>query len=326
MLVNLNKYLFYKEPSDSETGSPPAEEQEVEVVNDVDKEADDQAIKDQQDDVADLLGITKEEVVETKEETKEEVKEEITEPEAKEEEVVEEVQEGEEEEDPLLAELGKLSQQLADFGKGETKPVDTKSVEEPKEEKKVETKQETLDITPGVVKEYLSKEQFGETFNDEERTQFNTVLSRLRDELIKDVRNVALQDGMDIFPQMINYRLQGYIAAQEFWQTNPDLKGFVDDNSKYNAKQFVLNKATEIQKTNPEWSLGQVYKQTAEEVRKLLGNRLDKYAQTGQEPKVRKPALPRKPGSARRLATPNNSRKLENQEEAAFNDLLDFDL
>jgi len=102
---------------------------------------------------------------------------------------------------------------------------------------------------------------------------------------------------------MINFRLQGYIAANEFWANNPDLEAFVQDNEKYNAKKFVMKKATEIQRANPEFNLAQVYEKTNKEVRGLFGNRIDKYKDAGADSKVRrgkKPALPKKPSHARK--------------------------
>lgn len=347
-----------EESAEEKTAEEKVEEAK-EVKDSETLKADDDAIAAQQDDISDLLGIKKED---KKEETDEEEKEDTTKKEKKEAKKVEEKEEEESEssgdeteegtekeeeaseeeasdkdegkeeddEDPLLAELAKLNKTISDMEQG-VKPKEEK--EEGKEEKP-ETKQEKKEETPpepvdlGKAKDWVPKDFLKDTLDDNERGALNNLLNQVRKDMINEMRNIAIQDSMEVFVPQINYRLQGFLAGQTFWNSNPDIKAFVDANTKYNAKQIVLNKANEIQRAEPDLSLDKVYAKTAEVMRTILGSRLDAYKDVSTTDSTEKgkktgPKIPRKPGLTRKTTQTKKQETKLSQEDAAFKDLLE---
>ena len=318
------------------------------------QEEQDKAVEEQdeqtKDDIKDLLDIKPDEV-EEEEETQEEekpteaeeseeeaVEEETKEEEVKEEEkeeVVEEKEEGVEEEeeeekeeelDPLLAELGRLTDLISQTERAPVKP----KVEEKKEEKKEEEKKEPqsdlmrdlrtpVDTAPVT---FFKPEDFKDSLDSKEVGILNNVINQVVEKVRAETRRQTLQDAMKIFPSMMDYKVQGYIAAQQFWQNNGDLKKLCDKYPK--VQQYVEYRATEVQRQNPNWTLGQVYQETEKEVRELLKDRLSKFQGEGTEPTGtgKKPALPRKPGAGRKTVTQKVAKPTD--EQAEILELIEF--
>ena len=307
--------------------------------DEINQKAIDEGDKQAQEDIADLLDLSddekkkaeeeeKEEKVEDKdkeEESKEEKKEEV-------EEKKEEIEEKKEEEDPLLAELGRLTA-LATGGEVPPKEKPKGEEEEKKEEEKpVEAKQQADEelvkalTTPVELEDqqYVSNEMFKENFDDTDRKQLNTIINQVVKKVREDTRNQTMQDAMKIFPGMMDYKMQGFMAAQEFWNRNPDLKSFCEKNPQ--VKQYVQFRSTEIQKQNPNATLSEVFTTTEKEVRGLLKGRLEKMkkqADSDKDQKVTKPGLVRKPGASR--TTPVPVLKKDASEKEQIMELINFD-
>ena len=280
--------------------------------------ADDEAATEE---IADILGITPEEKKKLPEDetppVEEEAEEVVEEEVVVEEEITEDetTESGEEEpEDKLLVELAKIMAVI--------NPPKDKSVEgeEKLEEEVVAEEVDYSSEVPDVVN-YFTSEQAKELFDDEQVALLNTIINQVRKDTISHTRNATLKDGMRVFPQMMDYKTQGYIAAQEFWAANPDIKKITEE--KEQVKQYVNFKATEIQRAHPDWTLGQVYRETEKEVREILGERLNKY-QPSDDPdkKVRKPSFAKEPGGARKVVTP----KTTTTQQSEIKELMDFDM
>ena len=137
-------------------------------------------------------------------------------------------------------------------------------------------------------------------------------------------RSQGMQDAMKIFPGMMDYKMQGYMAAQEFWNKNTDLKQFCDKFPK--VKQYVQYRSTEIQRLNPNHTLGEVFKETEKEVRELLKDRLTKakaQADSDGVQGVGKPGLVRKPGAGRKA--PPAKLKKDTSEQGQILELMNYD-
>jgi hypothetical protein len=317
------------------------EEERKSETEEVDErqEKEDAAVKEQddktKDEIAEMLDLKPEE---KKEEKDEEVKEEVVEEEVKEkaeEEKVEEKGEVEEkeEEDPLLTELGRLTDLIAKAEKG----VPTEKPEEKKEEKEEEEKKEEKPAateeqsklmedlrTPVDTQqvEYFNKDMFKESLEEGEVKSMNEVMNKVVEKVRTDTRRQTLQDAMKIFPSMIDYKVQGYMAAQQFWQNNRDLKQLTDNHPK--VKSYVEYRATEIQRMNPNWTLGQVYQETEKEVRDLLKDRLTKFRGEEEESTEsgKRPALSRKPGAGRKA--PVKKPVKPDSEQAEILEMIEF--
>jgi len=139
----------------------------------------------------------------------------------------------------------------------------------------------------------LIKETDFEAFDEKDRNTLRNILTNVA----AVARKQAIQDIMSFMPRLISYNIQGAIAAQEFWSTNPALKALADKQP--GIKQYVTFRANEIQKNNPQMPVGQVYAQTQKEITQLLKAQLGDNG--AQETSVRssKPGLARKPGAQR---------------------------
>lgn len=334
---------FYDE-ADSGGGGKTTQESDEEAKRK--QEEEDAAVEEQEEatkeDIKDMLDIKPEEEEEEKveeeevkeeeaeEETKEEVKEEEEKVEEKEEEKAEEEKEEKEEEekeDPLLAELGRLTDLIAKSERAPEKPkAEEKVEEEKKEEKKEEPESELMkDLrTPVDIQEteYFKPEMFKESLDEDEVKVLNTVMNQVVEKVRTDTRRQTLQDAMKIFPSMMDYKVQGYVAAQQFWQNNRDLKQMCDKHPK--VQTYVEYRATEIQRQNPNWTLGQVYQETEKEVRDLLKDRLSKFKgdQADSSETEKKPALSRKPGAGRKAVSQKATKPTD--EQAEILELIEF--
>ena len=165
---------------------------------------------------------------------------------------------------------------------------------------------------------------FKESFDDTDRKQLNTIINVVVKQVREDTRNQTMQDAMKIFPKMMDYKMQGYMAAQEFWVNNNDLKQFCEKYPK--IKQYVQYRSTEIQRQNPNHTLSQVFKETEKEVRELLKDRLTKMkaqADSDGEGAKQKPGLVRKPGAGRK--TPAAKLKRNSSEQEQILELINYD-
>ena len=294
--------------------------------------------KEAKEDIADLLGLSNDEKKAKEEEDKvedkgdeKEVKEEKKEEgeEKKEEKVEGKEEEKKEDEDPLLTELGRLTDQIAGIEKVPEKPeAKAKEGEEKPKEKPEQVKAEEDVIQPLTTpvdledKQYVTTEMFKESFDETDRKQLNTIINAVVKHTRETTRQQTLQDAMKIFPGMMDYKMQGYMAAQEFWTRNTDLKTFCDKHSK--VKTYVQYRSTEIQRLNPNFTLQEVFNATEKEVKELLKGRLksEAPADSGNE-KGTTPGLVRKPGAGRK--TPAAKPKKPNSEQAQILELMDFD-
>ncbi len=199
----------------------------------------------------------------------------------------------------LVVELSRLSSLLSkqqdnieDFlpkeEKKETPKEEKQTVE--KEEQKV---QDMLKTDTTEISSFIKDTDF-EAFDDKDRTTLRNILTNVA----AVARKQAIQDIMSFMPRLISYNIQGAIAAQEFWSTNPALKALADKQP--GIRQYVTFRANEIQKNNPQMPVGQVYAQTQKEVTALLKAQLgDNGAQETPVKNGGKPGLARKPGAQR---------------------------
>jgi len=351
-------WRFYAEP-DKSKGAPAEEDAVVEEKEVVDEEAEeveeepettleedanalrnreedeinqkaiDEGDEQAKEDIADLLSLNDDEKKAAEEEQKEEKVEDKSVKEDGKEEKEEEVEEKEEEEDPLLAELGRLT---AIATGAEVAPTPKPKGEEKEETPVVDTKQQVDDelikamTTPVEMEDvqYVTSEMYKETLDDTDRKQLNTTLNQVVKRVREDTRNQTMQDAMKVFPAMMDYKMQGFLAAQEFWNRNPDIKTFCD---KYpQVKQYVQFRSTEIQRQNPNAPLSEVFTKTEKEVRTILKGRLDRLkAQADSEggSVARTPGLVRKPGASRKTPVPTTRKNKTEQEEIM--ELMNFD-
>lgn len=262
----------------------------------------------------------KEEVEEKeKEEKKEDEKEEETEEEEKEDE-----KEGEEkeEESALLAEIARVSALAAGHETELQKEKPEKEGEE-KEGKKEEKKNEyETFMHPVDTKEveFIKKDTMGETFDAKDVTSMNKVLNKVFNEVRKQTRQIAMQDAFRIIPQIVDQRVEGHLAAMEYWRKNPELEKLANQEKYAGLKDYVAIKADEAQKKNPKFTLGQVYNQVDKEVRAVFGDRLkgSKEDQVDSEGKKGLKRLPLKPGATRSRKIPEIDRrpiKLKSQQD-----------
>lgn len=128
----------------------------------------------------------------------------------------------------------------------EPKVEEPKSTEEKKEEKKETPKKETST---------LSDDDFSELLESKEK--FDSYLQK-RDQQV--AQSVMSQVNQYIGP-VINQTVQNYLAAQEFWTRNKDLKPI---------QAVVAKKATEIASKNPNMTTADVFKETEKEIREVL--------------------------------------------------------
>ena len=282
-------------------------------------------------DINELLDISPPESEEEKkeeegeEEQEEQEEEEDKEEDQKEEEEKEKKDEEDKEDDPLLKKLGELSEQVSSL----EKPQEFKK-EESKEEKEEEKGEEDSSMTeikallqPVDEKEvdYINVETFKGSFDEKEVSAMNKVLNSIVKKARVEARQVALQDAMKVFPKMIDFKVEGHLAAQEFWSRNQGLSKLCEKYPK--VELFVKNTATTIQKGNPEMGLKAVYKQTEKEVKELLKERLEKYEPKPEELKdKRKPAFPSKPAHGRKTPVKKVSKPTSEQEE--IKELMDL--
>ncbi len=345
-MYNLKNYLFYKAADESETAADETEEvveETEEVVEEVEEEKDPAQVKQEaedklqddqdvknKDDIAEILDISPEELEKHKDDKKEDEKEETAEEIAAklEGEDKEEKEEKVEEVDPLLIELVKMSETISNFEKGiQVEPPKKDEKEEGKVEKAPAEEKELVDLikTPVNTEDivYLKPEDFKESLNAEEVTILNTTVNKAVAEARASATQQAIQSAMKIFPAMIDYKIQGFMAATEFMNINPDIKKMADQVPQ--IKSFIQTKAAQIQKANPNKTLVEVYKQTEKEVRQIIGEeRLAKFkTAAGSDPSKigGKPALPRKPGGGKK---PVKKQTKETPQQAAFSDLIDF--
>jgi uncharacterized membrane-anchored protein YjiN (DUF445 family) len=141
--------------------------------------------------------------------------------------------------------------------------------------------------------------------------KFNAVLNQVSQQSQQAATQGAVQQVLRSVPELV----MGYITrhsamnrmVDDFYLENADLA---------NVKQTVAAVANDVHSKNPELGVEEVFKQSAEATRKLLG--LQKQAKTVAKRKPLKPAFA-KAGGARKVAPQINGIQRE------INDLLSGD-
>ena len=242
---------------------------------------------------------------EKKEEVKEEKKEEEKEEKEEDEKEVEKEEKEKEDDDPLLKELSRLST-LATGHEAElqVKPEEEKEEKEVEKELKKEEKVDTISdfLKPVEIKDvnFIEKDTMGDTFDEKDVGVMNKVLNTVVKEVTKKARQTAMQDAFRLLPQLIDVRVKGIVAAQEFWRKNSDLEDLAKKHP--GLKNYVELKSDEVQKANPKATIGQVYNTVEKEVRALLGDRLKGSKEETVDSKGKKviKRIPQKPLTSRR--------------------------
>jgi hypothetical protein len=201
----------------------------------------------------------------------------------------------------LVSELSRLSELLTKQQDDYTQflPKEEQKKEEPKKEEKQtvekeeEKVQELLKPIPAETQSFIKDTDFEGSLDDKDRKTLQNILTNV----VAVTRKQAIQDIMSFMPRLISYNIQGAIAAQEFWSTNPKLKVIADKHP--GIRQYVSFRANELQKNNPQMPIGAVYAQTQKEVTQLLKAQLDVSDQETSVKNGGKPGLARKPGAQR---------------------------
>ena len=200
----------------------------------------------------------------------------------------------------LVAELSRLSSLLSSQQENiyDILPKEEQKKEEPKKEEKQTVEKEEQKVqdmlsadSPEISS--LIKDTDFEAFDEGDRKTLRNILTNVA----AVARKGAIQDIMSFMPRLISYNIQGAIAAQEFWSTNPGLRALAEKQP--GIRQYVTFRANEIQKNNPQMPVGQVYAQTQKEVTALLKAQLGDGAQETPVKNGGKPGLARKPGAQR---------------------------
>ena len=190
-----------------------------------------------------------------------------------------------EQNEALLAHVESLSSQVIG---GVMQPQSVQAAE-PKETQPAQT---PAPQTPTEVMDFLENTSIDDLLEDP--TKFNAVLNQVSQQAESRAEKRAVQQVLRSVPELV----MGYITrhsamnrmVDDFYMENSDLA---------NVKQTVAAVANDIHAKNPQLGVEEVFKQSAEHTRKLLG--LKKQAQTAVRRKPTKPAFA-KAGGARQKA------------------------
>jgi hypothetical protein len=163
--------------------------------------------------------------------------------------------------------------------------------------------------TPAAMQNFLENTSIDDLLENPEK--FNAVLNQVSQQSQQAATQGAVQQVLRSVPELV----MGYITrhsamnrmVDDFYLENADLA---------NVKQTVAAVANDVHSKNPELGVEEVFKQSAEATRKLLG--LQKQAKTVAKRKPLKPAFA-KAGGARKVAPQINGIQRE------INDLLSGD-
>lgn len=322
--------------------------------------------EEEQAEIADLISVEApagdvidEEEPDEKEEKEEKVEEEPekkveTEDKEEVEEKTEEKKDEEEEEDkeekdkdPLFDEVQRLSSQLAEddlslLGKQDYKPKEDKKDEKEGEEKKdtepepkkkdsFDTFVEDIVSAPVAQKvEFVKKDTFGEIFDEKEVAVFNEVINNAVASAVQAARKQAIRDGIETFPKVLDRRFKSLIAANDFWRGNPDIKRMCDKYPDF--RKYISRLVRDTEKSNPNYTLYQIFDTTAKEVRRVLGkDRMAKFQEENEEVDSDKdgkkgPAFASKPNRSAR-GKPEKKAEVPQEEEseaAQIQELIEY--
>ena len=148
--------------------------------------------------------------------------------------------------------------------------------------------------TPSEVMNFLENTSIDDLLEDP--TKFNSVLNNVAMQAKQSAQQEVVQQVLRSVPELV----MGYITrhsamnrmADDFYRENSDL---------VNVKQTVAAVANDIHAKNPELGVEDVFKQSAEQTRKLLG--IKQAAQKAAKQRPTKPAFA-KAGGARKKAAP----------------------
>jgi len=190
-----------------------------------------------------------------------------------------------EQNEALLAHIESLSGQVIG---GVMQP----SLEQAAEPKETQPAQAPVPQTPADVMNFLENTSIDDLLEDP--TKFNAVLNQVSQQAESRAEKRAVQQVLRSVPELV----MGYITrhsamnrmVDDFYMENSDLA---------NVKQTVAAVANDIHAKNPQLGVEEVFKQSADHTRKLLG--LKKQAQTAVRRKPTKPAFA-KAGGARQKA------------------------
>ena len=190
-----------------------------------------------------------------------------------------------EQNEALLAHVESLSSQVIG---GVMQPQSVQAAE-PKETQPAQT---PAPQTPAEVMNFLENTSIDDLLEDP--TKFNAVLNQVSQQAESRAEKRAVQQVLRSVPELV----MGYITrhsamnrmVDDFYMENSDLA---------NVKQTVAAVANDIHAKNPQLGVEEVFKQSADHTRKLLG--LKKQAQTAVRRKPTKPAFA-KAGGARQKA------------------------
>ena len=190
-----------------------------------------------------------------------------------------------EQNEALLAHVESLSSQVIG---GVMQPQSVQAAE-PKETQPAQT---PAPQTPVEVMNFLENTSIDDLLEDP--TKFNAVLNQVSQQAESRAEKRAVQQVLRSVPELV----MGYITrhsamnrmVDDFYMENSDLA---------NVKQTVAAVANDIHAKNPQLGVEEVFKQSADHTRKLLG--LKKQAQTAVRRKPTKPAFA-KAGGARQKA------------------------
>jgi len=190
-----------------------------------------------------------------------------------------------EQNEALLAHVESLSSQVIG---GVMQPQSVQAAE-PKETQPAQT---PAPQTPTEVMNFLENTSIDDLLEDP--SKFNAVLNQVSQQSTSRAVQGAVQQVLRSVPELV----MGYITrhsamnrmVDDFYKENADLE---------NVKQTVAAVANDVHAKNPGLSVEEVFKQSAERTRKLLG--LKKQAKVAAQRKPAKPAFA-KAGGARKTA------------------------
>jgi hypothetical protein len=194
----------------------------------------------------------------------------------------------------LLSELARLSSLLTPKSSEPNKEVEVPEEKKTEEKVKPEVKPELKPTSETL--EFFDPKAFSDLLEEKDVNTLKGAFTKVLETAVLQSRKAALQDVMGVIPQMIQYTVQGALAAQAFWGENPQLKKLVSEQP--GLKQYVEYRASEIEKQEPGLNLGQVYGKLRTELQGLL----KPYLTESEGSKLKAPALARAPGAKRATA------------------------
>lgn len=132
----------------------------------------------------------------------------------------------------------------------------TDKISELSKPKEMEAKKEEEDISDYSLGFFKDKSEYEKVFED----------PKLMNEVLLRVHNKAVEKTMKLMPQIIKNVVDTHMAIHtktaEFFKKNEDLLPH---------REFVGYVANDLAGRNPDWSLGRLFEELGEEVRKRLG-------------------------------------------------------